>query len=1193
MPKPRSSGNKKEKREKKDKKSKKSLDPNFSDSSSSDSKGPILPTPVPVEPGCVGNTVYVDSICGNDATGKPFSSKFPFLTINTAINSVKENTKENIIEVIVRPGNYNEGIIFLRNNISLQGSGRLATQIQGSFDTSLVDKEATVLELSISNIENPAIFGYGNGRISFRRMRFNSTYISNISGQSAALVLSGNHIFSESEGSLNNNGGLDVAVYRHLGGFLETERNSHTLTSASLRQIFVNPRLTTFIPNIGGVEYVVTGSGQTIILPYEETSVPVTSIARPFLITVNIAGNLISPPTIQNINTNITLNNKTSVAANIENIVNNGRIYVLGPAVPITQVPSLENANIYKVGDNTNNITIPENGSQKIQTPTTNVPLIVNITGGKGTLTLPKNIGSGFIINNFSSNSKYKLNIRQSKDKCHKYKEIKLDKNSKTIVRFINNEITVIRTTLNETSFIHRIRQLNNRSEINSSLITSDTANTEAAGTIAPFPPFSGNPVTGNVSIPQNGGGLNYVAGSTDTTFMPFFGNTGQGFLLSHAFIVTIPVSNATYIFQTSPMPFQPPPQLTAGIYVIFPIAGGTPNAQYGIVLANPQVNNVGETHNLLVPGPQQLQGSSTNFPFFPGNPTVPPFTITQGGFAYNVPINGNDLTAALNPDGTSAVTSAFTVTPVGLATLSFITDNLGTKYIMVAGNTYLVTPGTSGYNVSPITVTNGSPTTTLSNSGTFSVINFTNFNLPSTPDARLFIFNVSQRGIGSVVNALGGQTISGQGSSFTFTRAGFYRFNNFLAPGNWIVTFFPANHKVVQIAGNVGATPVTFPPFPGNPLTGNQINITEGGFNYVTAANPGTLIFSETAQPYSITLTGDPSSFIQLSVPTVATYFLFGSRTYIVSNNVPGIAGFPILPQAPGDPITLPTNQFPAILNATSGFNYQVVANGASFYPSASFITITVVGSGPPLVFFFRSSGPQPTNQPRLFPGNTYLILGTSGSLVSPVLVQPDSSNLAAPRVKFNNTTVETGTHLDTLIESDSTTAKAHLNNIGIMERKDLPAFIIPAGHEDNNYHIQQIGTEQDHYRGGNQIERTSPAPIISGVTYEVQEKDHTLILGGNDNIILPLIIPLNGQPTPNVPEVPNGTRFIIQNVSGSQGPSTITARGLNFSCGTNATGSITLQVNETLYLTAIASNVTSPSSLTYYHVSRTQCLP
>ena len=147
--------------------------------------------------GCVGNTIYVDSICGDDQTGRPFSSNYPYLTIKAAIAAAfSKPAKKAVIEILIRPGTYLEGRIFLINNISLQGSGQLVTQVIGSFDTSLVTDQATVLELTISSNENPAIFGYGSGSISFRRMQFLSTYVSGVYGQSGALIVNGNSTLS-------------------------------------------------------------------------------------------------------------------------------------------------------------------------------------------------------------------------------------------------------------------------------------------------------------------------------------------------------------------------------------------------------------------------------------------------------------------------------------------------------------------------------------------------------------------------------------------------------------------------------------------------------------------------------------------------------------------------------------------------------------------------------------------------------------------------------------------------------------------------------------------------------------------------------------------------------------------------------------------------------------------------------------
>ena len=68
--------------------------------------------------GCVGNTIYVDSICGDDETARPFSSSYPYQTIKAAIGAAVGPAKNAVIEILVRPGTYPEGRIFLINNIS-------------------------------------------------------------------------------------------------------------------------------------------------------------------------------------------------------------------------------------------------------------------------------------------------------------------------------------------------------------------------------------------------------------------------------------------------------------------------------------------------------------------------------------------------------------------------------------------------------------------------------------------------------------------------------------------------------------------------------------------------------------------------------------------------------------------------------------------------------------------------------------------------------------------------------------------------------------------------------------------------------------------------------------------------------------------------------------------------------------------
>lgn len=344
--------------------------------------------------GCVGNTIYVDSICGDDQTGRPFSSNYPYLTIKAAIAAASKPAKKAVIEILVRPGTYLEGRIFLINNISLQGSGQLVTQVIGSFDTSLVTDQATVLELTISSNENPAIFGYGSGSISFRRMQFLSTYVSGVYGQSGALIVNGTHTFTDANGNLDNTGGTDVAIYRHLGGYLDVQRNNHTITSAALPQIIVPPNVMEFVPEEGGVEYVLTGTNQVVKLPYKiynfRPRVLGPKILTPFLITQQSGG----PSRIE--------------GEHINQVITSGQTF--GVSVFLTayvlklvsgNTLSLENSNIYKIGDDSNSITIASGESLTLPKSTTNVPLTVNITGGSGTLTLlsPENIGPGYIIN--------------------------------------------------------------------------------------------------------------------------------------------------------------------------------------------------------------------------------------------------------------------------------------------------------------------------------------------------------------------------------------------------------------------------------------------------------------------------------------------------------------------------------------------------------------------------------------------------------------------------------------------------------------------------------------------------------------------------------------------------------------------------------------------------------------------------
>jgi hypothetical protein len=969
----------------------------------------------------VGNTVYVDAKFGNDKTGQVFTLNFPFATINAAIKALRKVKFTSTVEVIVRPGEYQEGIIYLIDGISLQGSGRLATQVFGNINTMNVKIESTILELSINSNDTPAILGFGSGKTSFRRMRFSATYLRDFN-QSGVLITDGYHIFSESEGSLNNNGGVDNVVYRHLGGQLEVERASNTLAASSLPQVMVDPTVKTFTPSRGDVEYILTGTNQTINLPFfiqQEKHTGFTSINRPFLITQQSGG----PSTINNDTelATITIGQTYLIQSRLINKFNpeSGSFYLLKLSPPAS---TLENSHAYKI-DNTNNIALD---SATTTLESNNLINVITLTG-KGKLILPDDIGFGYtFVNNGDYKIKSKKDIIQlpsnfipgDKITGEKSKKIRIKCPANYVLTDFGDFIGIQVQPLNSDIKQKDLKQRNNYSTINSSLPSFNTSNTFAiASNNNPnFPPFSGNPVSGNFVFPQ--GGVTYIispAGGIFSALIDINENPETtAFVVTYPAPISGPAQQAILVLS----PASPIINIDVGsTYLIYPTAGG-----FSLTLLNPTSNSVGEIHTLEIPTPQQALSASTSFPEYTGSPPVSGvFFVKTAGLNYTAVIN-NSVTflPIFDSNGNPSLTGPFTITipanaPAGAQYEIHLTKNTGSSFeaqTLVPGNVYTVTPGATSYSI--VTGSNSQPNNnTLTNSGSFNVTNFSTFTLPSSSNAVVFFFNISQAGVGSTIStSLLGQIISGDGqngSTFTFNKPGSYRINNFLANSAWVASYFPANNKLVQI-DNGGQT-----------------------------------------------------------------------------------------------------------------------------------------------------------------------------------------SNISA-QVKFNNTTVQNGTQLETLIESNDNLAKGHINNVGIMKRKDLPAFIIPSSREDENYNIQQIGTEKDHYRGGNQIERTI-IPVVEKAIYEVNEKDHTILLSGGNTIILPFIIPVGDHGSTSKAEVPEGTKYTIQNVLAATLSSTVTARGLPFTCGGNSSGSLNIQPNETVYLTAIAINIggqgPSPTISTWWHVSRTMCTP
>lgn len=702
------------------------------------------------------------------------------------------------------------------------------------------------------------------------------------------------------------------------------------------------------------------------------------------------------------------------------------------------------------------------------------------------------------------------------------------------------------------------------------------------------YPGFPGNPISNSTyTIAQ--GGFYYLFTVVVTRINLTFDSSGNPTLSPLTFQVQLPQVGPVggVLIYLSP---GFPRSVTVGTTYLVTPGSGT----YILTQINPQTNNMGETHNLSIPAANNLIGSSTAFSAFADNPITLPYTISQGGFNYQVTVSDAFLSALLTPTNLPAITSAFTITPIGNGSLTFVASVSPPVVYSLAelGFTYLVTPGQFGYNVRPVVPTAlSSPVTTLTNSGTYTVDSYTNFNLPNISAARLYIINVTSQGVGSTITATGEQVISGNGFLgivYTFPQTGFYRFDNFLAPGNWVLTYFRSNHKIGAI---VGATPSNgFPPYPGNPIS-NGFNITQGGYNYVAGSPSFLKVTGFNLSPFTLLSPGGPGInlvvngvSIGLYSPTLTTYLITPASQqtnpsgYIISVIIP--ASYPQYPSA----IDASTNPTISVNNTV----YDIINSGTIILQNLP-IVANIIGTSNSVIFTF---GGPPSVPLELGPGVYYLYTFSGITIESfPATYSASNSTTAIPpRIRYNNTTAQNGTQLDTLIDSDIPGANAHFNNIGVMERKDLPAFVIPQSAPNANYNIQQIGTESDHYRGGNQIERTTSVLVPLGTSYTASEKDRIILLAGNNSVTLPTVLALNAQPTASGSEVPNGTIYKIINLNSSD-TSTVNASGVPIDCGSNSSGSITVNPAETVTLTAIALSSSGSSTPTFYTLQRSPC--
>ena len=238
-----------------------------------------------------GNIIYVDAVYGDNQTAKVFDGNKPFKSVRAAIKAAKKYTTSTIIQIFIRPGIYYEGKIKMIANISMRGSGRLATEIYGQIVTSKVvsGQEASILELMVIGNDMPAFMGNGSGRVTVRQSKLISSYITNSTNQKAIVITDGDHVVSDSEAELDSVGGVNLTVHQQQSGSYQVERTNNTVALAPLPTVMVDPTIKSFTPTKGGVNYILTSSltpPQKFILPYVDYgNVPKVVIHTPFLVT--------------------------------------------------------------------------------------------------------------------------------------------------------------------------------------------------------------------------------------------------------------------------------------------------------------------------------------------------------------------------------------------------------------------------------------------------------------------------------------------------------------------------------------------------------------------------------------------------------------------------------------------------------------------------------------------------------------------------------------------------------------------------------------------------------------------------------------------------------------------------------------------------------------------------------------------
>ena len=180
------------------------------------------------------------------------------------------------------------------------------------------------------------------------------------------------------------------------------------------------------------------------------------------------------------------------------------------------------------------------------------------------------------------------------------------------------------------------------------------------------------------------------------------------------------------------------------------------------------------------------------------------------------------------------------------------------------------------------------------------------------------------------------------------------------------------------------------------------------------------------------------------------------------------------------------------------------------------------------------------------------------------------------------NTTTVTNGDVTNHLISSNSfrVGTKVHLNTLTAFKTDSLDVLDVTPGLEDN-YIYQQLSSEGDHYRKGNQIDQV--VNVQTGTSYTVKRKDRTMALtgpAGNTIFFFPQT-ELSGTPDSH-PGVPAGLTYVITNPTTEAQIIQILPLNLSPSVGN---GNPTLQPNQSLNIYTLDKKMGSEVQ-TYYSI-------